>query len=36
MKALNYSVIRGICAVLMGVLLVAWPEAAIVYLVIAI
>ena len=36
MKALNYSVIRGICAVLMGVLLVTWPEAAIVYLVIAI
>ena len=36
MKALNYSVIKGICAVLMGVLLVAWPEAAIVYLVIAI
>ena len=36
MKALNYSVVRGICAVLMGVLLVAWPEAAIVYLVIAI
>lgn len=36
MKTLNYSVIRGICAVLMGVLLVAWPEAAIVYLVIAI
>ena len=36
MKALNYSVVRGICAVLMGVLLVTWPEAAIVYLVIAI
>ena len=36
MKALNYSVIKGICAVLMGVLLVTWPEAAIVYLVIAI
>ena len=36
MKALNYSVIRGICAVLMGLLLVTWPEAAIVYLVIAI
>ena len=36
MKALNYSVVRGICAVLMGVLLVSWPEAAIVYLVIAI
>ena len=36
MKALNYSVVRGICAVLMGVLLVTWPEAAIVYFVIAI
>ena len=36
MKALNYFVIRGICAVLMGLLLVTWPEAAIVYLVIAI
>ena len=36
MKAMNNSVIRGICAVIMGVLLVAWPEAAIVYLVIAI
>lgn len=33
---MNYSVIRGICAIIMGVLLVAWPEAAIVYLVIAI
>ncbi len=36
MKAMNYSVIKGICAVIIGVLLVAWPEAAIVYLVIAI
>lgn len=36
MKTMNYSVIRGICAIIMGVLLVAWPEAAIVYLVIAI
>lgn len=36
MKAMNYSVIRGICAALVGVLLVAWPETAILYLVIAI
>ena len=36
MKAMNNSVIRGICAIIMGVLLVAWPETAIVYLVIAI
>ncbi|MBO5251170.1 MAG: DUF308 domain-containing protein [Bacteroidaceae bacterium] len=36
MKTMSYSVIRGICAIVMGLLLVAWPEAAIVYLVIAI
>ena len=36
MKAMNNFVIRGICAIIMGVLLVAWPEAAIVYLIIAI
>ena len=36
MKTMNYSVIRGICAIIMGVLLVTWPESAIVYLVIAI
>lgn len=35
MKTMNYSVIKGICAVIMGVLLVTWPEAAILYLVIA-
>lgn len=35
MKTMNYSVIKGICAVVMGVLLVTWPEAAIFYLVIA-
>lgn len=36
MKTMSYSVIKGICAVIMGVLLVTWPEAAILYLVIAI
>lgn len=36
MKIMNYSVIRGICAILVGLLLVAWPETAILYLVIAI
>lgn len=36
MKTMSYSVIKGICAVIIGILLVAWPEAAIVYLVIAI
>lgn len=35
MKTMNYFVIKGICAVIMGVLLVTWPEAAILYLVIA-
>ena len=36
MKMMNYSVIRGICAVVIGLLLVVWPETAILYLVIAI
>ena len=36
MKMMNYSVIRGICAVVIGFLLVVWPETAILYLVIAI
>jgi len=36
MKAMNNFVIRGICAIIIGVLLVTWPEAAIVYLIIAI
>ena len=33
---MSYSVIKGICAVIMGILLVTWPETAILYLVIAI
>ena len=33
---MNYSIIRCICALVIGVLLVAWPEAAILYLVITI
>lgn len=36
MKAMNNSIIRCVCALVLGVLLVAWPEAAIVYLVITI
>lgn len=36
MKTLNYAMSRGICAAIVGVLLVAWPEAAILYLVIAV
>lgn len=36
MKMMNYSVIRGICAVVIGLLLVVWPETAILYLVISI
>lgn len=31
MKTMNYSIIRCICALVLGVLLVAWPEAAILY-----
>ncbi|MDE5676496.1 HdeD family acid-resistance protein [Phocaeicola sp.] len=36
MKSMNYSIIRCICALTIGVLLVVWPEAAILYLVITI
>lgn len=36
MKTMNYSVIRSICIVMVGLLLVVWPETAIIYLVIAI
>ena len=36
MKTMNQSIVRCICFILVGVLLVAWPEAAILYLVIAI
>lgn len=36
MKSMSYSVIRCICALVIGVLLVVWPEAAIIYLVISI
>ena len=36
MKTMNYSIIRCVCALVIGVLLVAWPEAAILYLVITI
>ena len=36
MKTMNYSIIRCICALVLGVLLVAWPEAAILYLVITV
>lgn len=36
MKTMNYSIIRCICALVIGVLLVTWPEAAIIYLVITI
>ena len=33
---MNHSIVRCICAIIVGVLLVAWPETAIVYLVIAV
>ena len=36
MKMMNYSVMRCISAIAIGVLLMVWPEAAIIYLVIAI
>lgn len=36
MKTMNLSILRCICFILVGVLLVAWPEAAVVYLVIAV
>ena len=36
MKMLNYAMMRCICAIVIGVLLMVWPEAAILYLVIAI
>ncbi|MDE6799155.1 MAG: DUF308 domain-containing protein [Phocaeicola sp.] len=36
MKTMNYAIIRCICALVIGVLLVVWPEAAIVYLVVTI
>lgn len=36
MKTMNYAIIRCICALVIGVLLVAWPDAAIIYLVITI
>ncbi len=36
MKTVNYAIMRSICALVIGVLLVAWPEAAILYLVITI
>ncbi len=36
MKTVNYAIMRSICALVIGVLLVAWPEAAILYLVITV
>lgn len=36
MKAISYSIVRCVCALVIGVLLVAWPETAVVYLVITI
>ena len=36
MKTMNYSVIRSICSIIIGLLLVVWPETAIWYLVITI
>lgn len=36
MRTMNYSIVRSICALVIGILLVAWPEAAILYLVITV
>ncbi len=36
MKTTNNSLLRTVCAIVLGVLLVAWPEAALYYLVIII
>lgn len=36
MRTMNYAIIRCVCALIIGVLLVVWPEAAILYLVITI
>ena len=34
MKSMNYSLIRTICALVIGLVLVLWPDAAINYIVI--
>ena len=36
MKTMNHSIVRSICAILVGILLVAWSDAAALYLVIAV
>lgn len=36
MKSMNYSLIRTICALVIGLVLVLWPDAAINYIVITI
>lgn len=36
MRTLNYAAISNICALLVGILLVVWPEVAVNYLVITI
>lgn len=36
MKLFGYSVVSSLCALVMGVLLVMWPEAAVIYLVITV
>lgn len=36
MKSLNYAAISSLCALVIGILLVVWPEAAIIYLVITV
>ena len=36
MKSLNYALVSSLCALVIGVLLVAWPDMAVNYLVITV
>lgn len=36
MKSLSYAAMSSVCALVIGILLVIWPEAAIIYLVITV
>ena len=36
MKSLSYAALGSVCALVIGILLVIWPEAAIIYLVITV
>ena len=36
MKTVNHSIVRCVCSIIVGVLLVAWSDAAAIYLVMAV